>query len=229
MNPLFQQKSASILRAYGYSDTSIESIKNGLKDKLEKGDISKELHESALNQLDTIIEKAGEGSRGGHIIGHTKSGKPVYANKGIMAKEYDNYSSQDHMDASEIHAEKSRGHREESYKSSPSYYSGKSEDERHLSQHHDSQSYSHRQRAGQLDKKTHRESLSDDEKKAMANQKGKQIEHHGAMHKFYQGIVDHTKSAHKGKEMPEEARRAVDHHSSMANHHKSEKERLEKE
>lgn len=49
------------------------------------------------------IEKGGEGSRGGKVIGHTKSGKPVYADHNHDHKDYDNFSAQDHHDASDLH------------------------------------------------------------------------------------------------------------------------------
>lgn len=42
-----------------------------------------------------------EGSRGGKIIGHTKSGKPIYAQK--KAFEYKDFSKQDHKDAAAEH------------------------------------------------------------------------------------------------------------------------------
>lgn len=52
---------------------------------------------------------AGEGSRGGHVIGHTKSGKPVYRGT-INQKDgktfpagHEEYSKQDHLDAAEAH------------------------------------------------------------------------------------------------------------------------------
>ncbi len=41
----------------------------------------------------------GEGSRGGHVIGHTKSGKPVYASGGRNQ----GFTKQDHRDASALH------------------------------------------------------------------------------------------------------------------------------
>jgi hypothetical protein len=47
------------------------------------------------------LEKGGEGSRGGRIIGHTKSGKPVYAN--AHASQYDDFDNEDHKDAAELH------------------------------------------------------------------------------------------------------------------------------
>ena len=52
------------------------------------------------------IKKGGEGSRGGKIIGHTKSGKPIYENK--KAHTYKDFTEQDHRDASETHWGKHR-------------------------------------------------------------------------------------------------------------------------
>ena len=54
------------------------------------------------------VRKGGEGSRGGHIIGHTASGKPVYAGKhdshANFKKKHANYTRQDHHDAAMIHS-----------------------------------------------------------------------------------------------------------------------------
>lgn len=47
------------------------------------------------------LEKGGEGSRGGKVIGHTKSGKPVYAGK--LGKEYKNFTNSDHHEAQLFH------------------------------------------------------------------------------------------------------------------------------
>jgi hypothetical protein len=50
-----------------------------------------------------LILKGGEGSRGGNVIGHTKSGKPIYQNS--TPKEYSNFTATDHSDASTAHYE----------------------------------------------------------------------------------------------------------------------------
>ena len=34
-----------------------------------------------LKQFEPDLVKGGEGSKGGHVIGHTQSGKPVYGQK----------------------------------------------------------------------------------------------------------------------------------------------------
>lgn len=53
------------------------------------------------------IEKS-EGSKGGQVIGHTKSGKPVYKKKNAMSEK--NYLSQDHKDAAYLHLDHAIGH-----------------------------------------------------------------------------------------------------------------------
>lgn len=51
--------------------------------------------------------KGGEGSKGGKVIGHTKSGKPVYELHPAKHQVYKNFTAQDHYDASDIHGNKS--------------------------------------------------------------------------------------------------------------------------
>jgi hypothetical protein len=48
------------------------------------------------------IAKAGEGSKGGVVIGHTESGKPIYAKSG--SKNHKEFSAQDHHDAAQRHS-----------------------------------------------------------------------------------------------------------------------------
>lgn len=47
------------------------------------------------------LEKSGEGSKGGKVIGHTKSGKAIYQNPNHES--HKKFTSADHTDASEIH------------------------------------------------------------------------------------------------------------------------------
>lgn len=57
---------------------------------------------------DEMQKGGGEGSRGGHVIGHTSSGKPIYGDKegahiyGPSAAHH-TYSAQDHVDAAQAH------------------------------------------------------------------------------------------------------------------------------
>ena len=46
---------------------------------------------------------AGEGSRGGKILGHTRSGKPIYAKHADRRAAASTFTHQDHRDASALH------------------------------------------------------------------------------------------------------------------------------
>lgn len=52
--------------------------------------------------------KAGEGSRGGKVIGHTQSGKPVYEHS--SGRKNDKWDAQDHADAAAVHRKVSGMH-----------------------------------------------------------------------------------------------------------------------
>ncbi len=49
------------------------------------------------------VKKSGEGSRGGKVIGHTKSGKPIYGDRAARHQSYNHFNAQDHEDAREVH------------------------------------------------------------------------------------------------------------------------------
>ena len=79
--------------------------KNEEVEKSNKSDIEK-----AFDVLEKpMFEKGGEGSKGGHIIGHTKSGKPIYDHANHPSHEH--FTSEDHEDAASIY-EKESNHRE---------------------------------------------------------------------------------------------------------------------
>lgn len=108
----------NIIKAEDYRGTSIyntivsdskneQIIRETIANNLRKGLITQEQFTKANEQLDGLIEKAkkGEGSRGGHIIGHTKSGKPIYATNAFNHKHKD-FTHEDHESAREILAKK---------------------------------------------------------------------------------------------------------------------------
>ena len=66
-----------------------------------QGRLSSDMLEKAQHVIDII--KGGEGSKGGKVIGHTNSGKPIYEGKNGQHEDYKNYSEQDHWDAADIH------------------------------------------------------------------------------------------------------------------------------
>jgi len=60
------------------------------------------------NWREDSLVKGGEGARGGIIIGHTRSGKPIY--QGSNTPQHDShkkFTSDDHHDASELHRRRS--------------------------------------------------------------------------------------------------------------------------
>lgn len=65
------------------------------------------LLQKSFNELlgkEDNLKKGGEGSRGGKVIGHTKSGKPIYD---IVGHEnHKDFTHQDHKDAAQIHRDK---------------------------------------------------------------------------------------------------------------------------
>jgi len=82
-----------------------------LADELDKNyEIVKVEFEKGNVDLDTFLDytlkynilKKSEGSRGGHIIGHTKSGKPIYEDHNHPS--HQNFTHQDHEDAETAHA-----------------------------------------------------------------------------------------------------------------------------
>lgn len=84
------------------------------------------------------LEKGGEGSKGGKVIGHTKSGKPIYEDKKANDKVYKDFDKQDHLDAHSAHFNQSA----KTYKINPDTWetdkSTKSDHHRQISNaHHD--------------------------------------------------------------------------------------------
>lgn len=53
------------------------------------------------------MNKGSEGSRGGHVIGHTKSGKPIY--NSFNHDSHKDFKKKDHEDAAKIHSNEARG------------------------------------------------------------------------------------------------------------------------
>lgn len=60
-----------------------------------------------------LLQKAlGEGSRGGRVVGHTSSGKAIYAKHADRKMAIAHYSTDDHRDASTFHHKVSQAHRD---------------------------------------------------------------------------------------------------------------------
>ena len=58
-------------------------------------------------------DRSKEGSRGGHVIGHTSSGKPIYASHaGNFKAHTKDWSKQDHADAASLHGKLEGKHKD---------------------------------------------------------------------------------------------------------------------
>lgn len=65
------------------------------------GETPESLIEKAQVEESDDLEKGGEGSKGGKIIGHTKSGKAIYENP--HHESHKEFTKQDHIDARDLH------------------------------------------------------------------------------------------------------------------------------
>ncbi len=80
----------------------MDRIKHSIDTAFHKGVLTPLEYLRAQVQYDKLVKAAtGEGSRGGHVIGHTSTGKPVYDKFGH--KGHKNFTKQDHRDATDVH------------------------------------------------------------------------------------------------------------------------------
>jgi len=197
-------KGSNIEKAF--SPTIGEVLKQKLDYNLEKGLIDKPLYEKAVVQLEQVIEKAGkgEGSKGGHIIGHTKSGKPIYKNK--ASHEYKNFSIEDHKDAQRTHEEQYVEHRDKrGHVNNQMHYDYHNA----MSKHHDELAGDHMSTHQRATKEAHEKSLSDADKKIIADQKKKQQKYHLDMAEHHAAQIrslEELKKKHNHPDIDQEIR-----------------------
>jgi hypothetical protein len=96
---------------YTCSIGQLISLEKAQENDIEKGEKLKKSFEAlGLSNLeDNDLFKA-EGSKGGKVIGHTKSGKPIYSHKNAKHSDYENFTSAEHREASDIHYTKADEH-----------------------------------------------------------------------------------------------------------------------
>ena len=85
------------------------TIREQLQEKLEKGQIDPLTFLKANIQLTGVEEKielikGGEGSKGGHVIGHTRTGKAIYNDS--RHESHDDFTGKDHADAALVEDQK---------------------------------------------------------------------------------------------------------------------------
>ena len=81
-------------------DNTFKSFEEQQKEKILK----------SYNGTEDLI-KGGEGSRGGKVIGHTRSGKPVYESHTSSHSDYRDFDEADHSWAAHFHEERAKLHR----------------------------------------------------------------------------------------------------------------------
>ena len=165
-------------------------VTDGLREK-----VSKATEAYALLGLELLeLSKAGgEGSRGGRVIGHTKSGKPIYQDK--QPKDYKNFSAQDHLDAYHAHREQQEHHyAQKNIKANQPTANLGAHYLLHNSmiQHHDDTAVAHHKELYRLVQAEHEAGLSDAEKKIIAEQKKKQAAHHQEMMAHHETMFKHA-------------------------------------
>lgn len=144
------------------SGDAVEAISK--KELVDKGDQMLELSETAIQKSQrevreritgsyngTLQKGKGEGSRGGKIIGHTSSGKAIYANASHASHKA--FTSQDHAEASKYHAKMAVKHAVAHHEAEP----GSSARAEHLKMttHHTEQEEAHHYAGIEAQKKEH--------------------------------------------------------------------------
>lgn len=105
LQPINPNATASLFaKSLNYDESDFDALEKG--EQLEQRRYLYEWKDSdgveyKLTKSFEIEKSGGEGSRGGKVIGHTKSGKPIYDK--ADHKEHANFTSEDHQDAYSLH------------------------------------------------------------------------------------------------------------------------------
>lgn len=96
---------------YDYTEELIDGNKTKIIADITKADGTRILidSEGKFTYQEKEIEKAkGEGSKGGKVIGHTKSGKPIYESHHSPSEAYGKFDKKDHLDAVKHHDDRTQ-------------------------------------------------------------------------------------------------------------------------
>lgn len=101
------------------------------------------------------MDAGGEGTRGGKIIGHTSSGKPIYGSHGHPS--HGGFTKDDHFQAAKKHEELVDKHNKDEDRHAAADRRLKEVESHELSNHHNAQMVKHHKSAGsKIDPKTAR-------------------------------------------------------------------------
>lgn len=117
----------------------------GKSSKVEKCDKELTLSKAFDNLLNDSFEKGGEGTRGGKIIGYTKSGKPIYDEANHEA--HKDFTLGDHNDAYKLHNKLSNDAVENHYNNSENAEKNILDDKDNDYNHHNREKFKHEDKA----------------------------------------------------------------------------------
>lgn len=109
MNEHINQRRAEIAKNIAGSYNSIQKSESSKEEQeskeYQKLEDEKVVSDGDGDNEDKDIEKGGEGSRGGKIIGHTSTGKPIYQKNDskFTQDHYSKFSEKEHREAAQIH------------------------------------------------------------------------------------------------------------------------------
>ena len=183
------------------------SIRQHIQEKFEKGMIDPVTFLKANIQLskveeELLVKAKGEGSRGGRIIGHTSSGKPIYdtaRHQGHMK-----FTADEHRDAVRTHSDHARLFKIREQHASKT--TDEREDNRKKSRHHQRQAFEHDLYVQRAD----------------AHEKS---EHHKKMRDMHEDIKNYIIQKHGGGPAAgrhEDIEAAIRHHREQATYHDNE-------
>src|SRR5690349_8453397 len=170
-----------------------DTVREIIGKNFEEGKIDTLTFLKANVQYTEIIEKA-EGSRGGKVIGHTKSGKAIYDTHNHPG--HKDFTSEDHREAMNAHRQSMENHYKERVD-----FSGKNtkeEKEKHYDEH-TAAARAHTSHYWKHEDASIKKHLEEREKSTIGKTtSGKNIyEHHSADHKHYNDFTkkDHMEAA----------------------------------
>lgn len=187
-----RKEAESLIEKGEESKNLIDEAKQSISDlrrlnvKMESGEVrtvfvkakSEEIEEDETDE----IEKGGEGSKGGKVIGHTKSGKPIYANGVANSIGYKDFTKEDHEDAYNKHSKISRDQ-----KTGSSLGINASDKDKMIkqSEHHSSMSEKHKEVANSKFTKSNKEKVEKDQSSSDTDG----FMEKGEVHQFEKGFV----------------------------------------
>lgn len=194
----------------GFDEGKGDEDVTGKVEKIKKSDLPSQTEDIRKSRILDIygsreeveeLIKSGEGSRGGKVIGHTKSGKPIYQSSTDSGHQH--FTKEDHEEAAALHNKEAEKHLDKYNKAEAG--SSKRENALKMHQQHTDHAANHKR----FSKKANKIERAKDDKKA---------EHpvHAAVDKYLSRFPDNAKGwEHATDEVRDLARSAKEYHNEM--------------